>query len=129
MPCRGGATQRWTFPSPGEEKLVTCFYGLSQLADLCPAFALLGHSSRYGLTALAQAGAADGAALPVGGEDVKKNLAVMGISCVFLGREELGGCKAFLLGSGCRFMPGRAGRCPSTCDLGELCSGLQSAVS
>lgn len=31
----------------------------------------------------------------------------------FLGREELGGCRAFVLGSGCRFMPGRAGRCPT----------------
>lgn len=89
-----------------------------QVDDLCAASARLGHSSvphqqQTWPIALAQAGAADGAALPAGGEDAKKNVAFMGICHVFLGREDLGGCRAFVLGSGCRFMPGRAGKCPA----------------
>lgn len=89
-----------------------------QVDDLCPASALLGHSSvpcqqQTRPVALAPAGAADGPSWPAGGENAKKNQAFTGIYCVFLGREELRGHRAFVLGSGWRFMPGVAGRFPT----------------
>lgn len=89
-----------------------------QVDDSCPAPPLLCHGSvpcqhQTRLIALAGAGAVDGAALPAGGENAKKNLAFVGICCVFLRREELGGCGAFVLGSGWRSRPGRARRCPT----------------
>lgn len=99
-----------------------------QVDDLCPASAVPSPSSvprqqQMWPMALAQAGAAGGPAPPAGGEDAKKNLAFMGICHVFLG-----GRKAFVLGPGCRLLPGRSGRCPMH-DLGELCSGLLSTAS
>lgn len=89
-----------------------------QVGALCPASSLLGHSSALHQLqtqpiARAWAGAADGAALPAGGQEAKKNLTFMGMCHVLVGREELGGRRAFVLGSGCRVMSGRAGRCPT----------------
>lgn len=101
-----------------------------QVDDLCPASALLGHSGiprqqqqQTWPIALAQAGAADGAALPEGGKDAKKNLAFMGICRFFSRKRRTRGLQSFCTGLRLQIHAWKSWEMPNTRDLGERCSG------
>lgn len=135
VPCRGGTMQRWTFPAPGEDKLVTCYYGLSPgwwlVPSICPprpqqhptsAAAAMAHSSCSGRSSWL-------CCATRGWKRCKEESGIYGNLSDFSRKRRTRGLQSFCTGFRLQIHAWKSWEMPNTRDLGELCSGLLPAAS